>query len=367
MDDETPDDVGDRTEEPTERKRQELRRKGQVARSHDLISAAHLLALALGLWGLGVPSIQALGQFLRSRLERAPRTRIDEGFLTEEFRSILEFCATHMLPLMVLAAAAGAIVGTMQVGFLWLPELLEIKWSNLNPVSGLQRIFSMQGWARLAGSLAKLFAMGLLAAWFVSRELPQFLPTTEADPGLFVLLLSQSMVRLALLLAIVLFALGLGDFGWQWWSFERQIKMTRQEIVDEFKDSEGDPKTKGHFREARQKLLKAQEIDMVKTANVVVTNPTEIAVALKYDPKTMPAPVVVAKGKGDVAGMIRREAAAHGIPIIERRPLAQALYKMVKVGQAIPVEMYEVFVEIMKYVYQVTGKTPQELLRRNGE
>jgi flagellar biosynthetic protein FlhB len=367
MDDESPDDVGDRTEEPTERKRQELRRKGQVARSQDLITASHLLALAIGLWVLGTPAIESLGQFLRSRLERAPRTNFDAGFLTDEFRAVLEWCAMHMLPLMLLAAGAGVVVGMGQVGFLWLPELLEVKWSNLNPVSGLQRIFSMQGWMKLAGSLAKLLGMGLLAAWFISREIPQFLPTTDADVGLFMLLMMKSMVRLALLLAIVLFALALGDFGWQWWSFERQIKMTRQEVVDEYKDSEGDPKIRGHFREQRQKLLKAQELDKVKTANVVITNPTEIAIALKYDPKTMMAPAVVAKGKGDLAGIIRRIAAENGIPIIERRPLAQALYKMVRVGETIPVEMYEVFVEIMKYVYSVTGKTPQELIKRNGQ
>ena len=365
MDEENDDDVGDRTEEPTERKRQELRRKGQVPRSHDLITASHLLALALGLWALSLPSIQSLGQFLRSRLERAPRKSLDAGFVVDELRTVLEFCAVNMLPLMLLAAASGAIIGMLQVGFLWTPELLTLRWSNLNPVQGLQRIFSTQGWLRLIGSLAKLAALGLLAGWFISKEIPQFVPATDSEPGLFVLLLNGSMVRLALLLAVVLFVLALGDFGWQWWSFERQIKMTRQELIEEFKDSDGDPKIRGHMREARQKLLKAQDAEKTKTADVVITNPLEIAVALKYNPKTMPAPVVVAKGKGDTAALIRRIAAEHGIPIIERRPLAQALYKMVKIGEAIPVEMYEVFVEIMKYVYQVTGKTPEGLIRRD--
>ena len=137
--------------------------------------------------------------------------------------------------------------------------------------------------------------------------------------------------------------------------------MTKQEIRDEMKNMEGDPLIRQRRRDAHRKLAQARELNQVRDADVVITNPTHIAVALKYDPDKTPAPKVVAKGKGEIAMRIREIAAKHGVPIIERRPLAQALYSNVKVGQIIPVEMYEVFVEIMAYVYRLSGRTPPPL------
>jgi flagellar biosynthetic protein FlhB len=143
---------------------------------------------------------------------------------------------------------------------------------------------------------------------------------------------------------------------------EQDLRMSKQEVRDELKEMEGDPVMRQRRREAHRKVAQARELRQVRTADVVITNPTEIAVALKYDPEKMLAPVVVAKGMGEIAASIRRIAVENRIPIIERKEVARSLYRTVKVGQSIPVEMYQVFVEIMAYVYHVTGRTPQSLV-----
>jgi flagellar biosynthetic protein FlhB len=136
------------------------------------------------------------------------------------------------------------------------------------------------------------------------------------------------------------------------------MMMTKQELREEMKDMDGDPHTRMRRREAHRKLTEGRNLQAVKTADVVITNPTELAIAIKYDPATMPAPTIVAKGADEIAAQIRKIAAEHGIPIIERKPLARALYKSVKVGQQIPAEMYDVFIEILAYVYRITGRQP---------
>ncbi len=356
------DQEGDKTELPTEHRRQEARKQGRVPRSHDLTTSAHLVALAFGLWVLGMPLVQWMASHMQERLSRSPQLQLDAGFVTAEYRTTLEAAATNVLPLMALAAGAAVLVGITQVGFLWVPDLLTPKWSHLNPIQGVKRIFSLQSLVKLALSVAKLAGVAAVAGWFIAGEMPRFLPATDAEPGSLLVQLEQSLVSLAMLLALALLALGLADFGWSRYKHEQELKMTRRELLDELKETDGDPHVRHRRKEAYQKLVKAREVHRVKEADVVITNPTHLAVAIKYDPQTMSAPTVLAKGKGPLALRIREIAAEHGIPIIERKPLAQALYKSVKIGHPVPVEMYEVFVEIMKYVYEITGKTPDGLV-----
>jgi flagellar biosynthetic protein FlhB len=153
-------------------------------------------------------------------------------------------------------------------------------------------------------------------------------------------------------------ALALLDYGFQFWKYEQDLRMTKQEVREELKEMEGDPQIRMRRRDAHRKLAEARQLKDVPKADVIVTNPTEIAVAIQYDPAKMPAPVVVAKGMGEIAAQIRRIAAEHRIPILERKPLARALYRQVKVGGVIPADMYDVFVEILAYVYRVTGRKP---------
>ena len=203
----------------------------------------------------------------------------------------------------------------------------------------------------------------IIAAVVIAAELPTFVAMTDLTPSLVAMQIGQSIVSIGFQMAAALVVLALLDFGFQKWKFEQDLKMSKEELRQEMKDMDGDPHIRHRRREAHRKLTLANDLRKVADADVVVTNPTHIAVALKYDAETMSAPRVVAKGMGEIAARIRTIAAEHGIPIIERKPLARALYKNVKVGQMIPLEMYGVFVEIMAYVYRLTGRAAPKLSR----
>ena len=266
-----------------------------------------------------------------------------------------------VLPMLLLLAVAALAINLMQVGFLLAPGVLEPKLARINPVSGARRIVSLQAVVRLGASLAKLAVVVLLAGWSIASLLPSFIPLTFAEPLGILTQIESSLVKLAFQLALALSVLALLDLVFQGWKHEQDLRMSKQEVREEMKQLEGDPLIRQRRRDAHRKLALARELKQVEQADVVITNPTEIAVALKYDPEKMSAPVVVAKGMGELAGRIRRIAVEHGVPIIERKPLARALYRDVKAGHSIPIEMYEVFVEIMAYVYRITGRTPPNL------
>ena len=373
------DEFGERTEQPTERRRQESRRKGNVARSTDLTSAGLMLAAAAAIYLFGISIARALGELMQHQVGGTAWRQTSGPSVVALFRSVAESLAPSVLSLMLMMAASVLLFNIVQVGFLFTTEPLQPKLSRLSPIEGMKRIFSLRGLVKLAVSLGKLLALTAIAAWFLTATLPELLaaidvewmppaPLDSGEPLRDVGLAASLLVGLrnwlatfGLWLALALVVLAVMDYGFQRWKYERDLRMTKQEVRDEMKNMEGDPQTRQRRRDAHRKLAQARELARVPEADVVITNPTQIAVALKYDPDQMAAPTVVAKGMGEIAARIRRIAVEHGIPVIERKPLAQALYRDVKVGQAIPVEMYEVFVEIMAYVYRLTGRTPPNL------
>lgn len=355
------DEYGDKTELPTDRRRSEARQKGNVARSTDLNAAGIMLAAAAAMFFHGRSCTEALAQLLRSSLNAPAWTQLDRYLIYQQSWQTLELLAWSVLPMMLVVAGTSLAINLAQVGFLWAPEVLQPKFARLNPLEGAKRILSMQGIVRLGGSLGKLLVLTLIAVGFIHGRLPHFMRISSHDTLTLMFDLGRSIGSLAFLLAMALVALALLDYGFQWWKHEQDLRMTKQEVREEMKEMDGDPLIRQRRREAHRKLTLARDLHRVKEADVVITNPTEIAVALKYDPAKNLAPIVLAKGMGEIAARIRRIAAEHRIPIIERKPLARALYKSVKVGQAIPVEMYEVFVEIMAYVYRITGRKPPNL------
>jgi flagellar biosynthetic protein FlhB len=281
-----------------------------------------------------------------------------------------------VLPIMALMVFAGIGLNFLQFGFLLTWEAVQFNFARINPLSGFKRLFSLQSVVRLGVSLGKLAVVVGIAVLFISSAMPQVMEyveiewqTTESldadapfrEQGIVPPLMGHlwtAAIRLAFFMAGALVVLGVADFFYQRWKHTRDLRMTKQEVRDELKNFEGDPHTRMRRREIHRRLAQARELGQVPKADVVITNPTHIAVAIKFDPKTMNAPTVLAKGQGEIARRIREIAASHRIPILERKPLARALYQQVKVGQEIPLEMYEVFVEIMAYVYQVSGKMP---------
>lgn len=355
------DEFGEKTEQPTERRRSEARQKGNVARSTDLSAAGLMLAAAVAMWLLGIPVTRGLARFLAGSLRGAASHPIGLAVTVGQFRDTGQWLAGQLLPFLLLMAGAALFVNVIQVGFLMAPEVLRPQWARLSPLEGAKRILSIRALAKLGVSLGKLLLLVGIAAWSIVSWLPDILTAIEAEPVRILLEIQTLMVRLAFQLALALMVLALLDFAFQKWKHEQDLYMSKHEVREEMKQMEGDPQIRQRRKEAHRKLAQARELQEVKEADVVLTNPTEIAVALKYDPETMPAPTVVAKGRGEVAARIRRMAAEHGVPIIERKSLARLLDREVNVGQTIPVELYEVFVEILAYVYQLTGRTPPGL------
>jgi len=355
------DEFGEKTEQPTDRRRSDARQKGNVARSVDLNAAGLMLAAALAMAAFGPPLTRSLAELMHVSLKGAGVTQIDRADVLARFWELARFLAINVLPILLAMATAALAFNVVQVGFLVAPEVLQPQLSRINPLDGAKRLFSMRALVRLGVSLGKLAVVAAIAALSISSFLPEFLALLHAPAASMLERITGSVVVLAFQLAGALVALALLDLLFQRWKHEQDLKMTKHELREELKQMEGDPLIRQRRREAHRKLATARELQRVPQADVVITNPTEIAVALRYDPESMPAPIVIAKGMGEIAARIRRIAAEHKIPIIERKPLARALYRDVRVGHAIPVEMYEVFVEIMAYVYRLTGRTPTGL------
>jgi flagellar biosynthetic protein FlhB len=355
------DENGDKTEEPTERRRADAREKGNVAKSVDLNAAAHMLAVALLISLMGLPLVRGMAEIMKAFLRGPMPLTLDPTSVVRMFQELAKTVASSVLPWMLAMMASALAINILQVGFMIAPEALQPKFSRLNPLEGAKRILSIQSVVKLAVSFGKLLVMASIAGWFIATQLSYFATWTSGEPASIMLAIKDSLGSLAMQLAIALVVLALLDFAFQKWKHEQDLKMTKQEVRDEMKQMDGDPQMRQRRKEAHRKLAEGREMNAVKDADVVITNPTHIAVAIKYAPEKMDAPLVVAKGMGVIAERIRAIAVENGIPIIERRELARALYKDVRTGQPIPVETYEVFVEIMAYVYSITGQTPTNL------
>lgn len=352
------DDSDDKTEQPTDRRRDEARQQGNIARSVDLTSAVVLLSASLGLWMWGRECGEALLRLLQLGLSTEPRLTLAREDAVSLIRSVVWITAGTFLPVMMLVAAGSLSVNVLQVGLIWSTESLQPNFARINPLSGFQRLFSLSSVVRLGGSLAKILLVSTVAYLYLMAHWQELGDLSQQDAAAILVTAGRSLIELGFYLALSLIALAIFDYGYQYWQHERDLRMTKQEIRDEMKEMDGNPQVRARRREVHRKLVEARELSQVKTADVVITNPTHIAVAVKYDPATMPAPTVVAKGMGAIADQIRRLAAEHGVPIIERKPLARALYRDVKVGRPVPAEMYDVFVEILAYVYRLSGRKP---------
>lgn len=351
------DDTGDKSEEPTEHRRQDERRKGNVARSTELNIAGHLLSTAAVLYFLGADLVMSLGNMISLHLRSAGSHRGDIGEIQAEFKEVGSWAASSVLPWLAGLLLAAVAVNLAQVGFLMATEKVNLNIKAINPVSGLKRIFSVRGVVTLTISLCKLALLTLAAAWLIWLELPGFLHLTSASPWTAALAMGYAILKLSIVLSMILIVLGVADYAFQRWKHTREIMMTKEEVRREMKEMDGDPLIRRRRRDAHLKLIEARDLGNVAAAAFVLTNPTHYAVAFKYDPPEVSVPTVVAKGADETAFRMREIALQNGIPIIERPELAREVYRSLKVGQSIPADLYDVFIEILKYVYTITGKT----------
>lgn len=351
-----PDEGGEKSHDPTPRRREQAREEGQVAKSQDLASALILLIAII----LLLTQSRTIGvAFYEYTLDNITG---DIWLATDQY-TILNYIITgifkflYLFLLFGLVLIIGAIlVNLAQVGILWLPNKLGFDFSRLDPIKGFGRIFSMQSVMRLGMGIFKIIICTIVAFFAVAGDIQSIMGLTELTEGQISGYMVELILWIALKMTVALVILAILDYIYQKWKYEQDLKMTTQEIREEMKNTLGNPEIMQRRRQIQREMAQQRMGQAVPNADVVVTNPTELAVALKYDPENMSAPIVVAKGAGLLAQRIRRIALEHGIPIIERKPLARALYQSVEVDQPIPVEQYSAVAEVLAYVYQLQGK-----------
>jgi flagellar biosynthesis protein FlhB len=347
------DDRGERTEAPTPRRRQEAREQGQVARSQDLPAAVLLLGTVVALHVLAPHILDTLLEtytFLLGNDAARPQE------VTQLLPLVLKSVALVTLPILLLGVVFVVVANLAQVGWTVSTEPLVPDLNRLNPVSGLGKLFDLQALVRLGMGILKMFVVAAVAVLTIWQVRHGVLNSAHLGVGAMLGYSGQIVYTLCLRLAIALLILAVIDYAWQRWKHEQDLKMTKEEIKEEFRRMEGDPMVKHRRRQVQQQLAQQRMRYDVPKADVVITNPTELAIAIKYDADTMAAPRVVAKGQGYMAAMIRQIAAEHGVPIVERKPLARALYKIVEVGEEIPREFYKAIAEVLAYVYEITQR-----------
>ena len=346
----------ERTERATPRRREQARRKGRVFRSLEVTSAAVLL---VGFAGLGVMGSQLLGRLEETMvrfLGRPPAEGLTVASVVALSEELARLLAVTALPLAGLAFAAGIAANLAQVGFVVTLEPLVPNLGRLDPAAGLARILSRRSLLELGKAVIKVVAVGWVtysAAREGAAELPALL---EAEPRGILATLGRMVTVVVLRAGLVLAALAVADYLYQRWEHESTLRMTRHEVKEEFKEVEGHPQTRARIRQKQQQLASRRMMAEVPGADVVVTNPVHYAVALRYDAERMPAPRVVAKGRGPVAERIRELARESGVALVENPPLAQALYKAVDVGGFIPEELYQAVAEVLAFVYRLRLK-----------
>lgn len=341
-----------KSEKPTQRKLRKAREKGQVARSKEVSSAAVLLGGLLVLLFFGQKVLQTLEWEMKNLLNFHVPAEITVSYLSGIATGVGARIAIVVIPVLLATFLFSVAANVLQGGLAFSTQTLGFHLEKLNPKNGLSRIFSKNGFVELGKSILLLAAVGFISYQVVSEYFPLYPRLILMDVRkLFhwtTLISYQVFIRVAVLLAVV----ALADYLFQRYRFMEQLKMTKQEVKEEFKETEGDPITKGRIRRIQREMARKRMMADVPTADVVITNPTHYSVALSYKVETMDAPKVVAKGVGFLALKIRELAQENGVPLVENKPLAQTLYKSVEIGASIPSNLYKAVAEILAYIYK---------------
>ncbi|KPA13420.1 flagellar biosynthesis protein, protein export component FlhB [Candidatus Magnetomorum sp. HK-1] len=348
----------EKTEAPTGKRRGKAREEGQVAKSVEVGSVAVLLS--------GLASLYIFGTYLYGRLEYfihdafgiwANPTFTDADFLSFAKRYIEDYIIT-LLPIFLLIMSVTFIVQATQVGgikFAW--KTLKPKLSAFNPLSGLKRIlFSPQSLVELSKSVAKLVVVGWIAYVIIRDEMSFLINLGDMEIRSIFMYILSVMFRIFLSVSLVMIFIAVLDYAYRVYEHEKNLKMTKQEIKDENKQSEGDPQVKQRIKAVQREMAMRRMMEEVPKADVVVTNPIHLAIALKYENFSMSAPKVLAKGAGLVAENIKKRAKEHDIPIVENKELARNLFSLVEIGSEIPTTLYQAVAEVLAYVYRLKGK-----------
>jgi flagellar biosynthetic protein FlhB len=347
----------ERTEPATPRKRQKTREEGQVARSKDLGAAVVILVGLLAVFAFSLWWVASLKGFFVETWRFMSGEQIGrEGWVQVLARDFLKVFLFTWLPFGLLCGLAGAATAIYQVGLFLFVKPLIPKLSRLNPISGLKKIVSLRSLVELAKGILKALLLGLVLYLALRKELESIALAMKLPYLQGLNVVTEKIWWLALRMALLLFVIAAFDYAYQRWDFEKSIRMSKKEIKDEYKQMEGDPKVKQRIRQRQRELARRRMMAQVPKADVVITNPTTLAVAIQYERQVMDAPCVVAKGKGVLARRIREIAQEHNVPIVENRALARALFEATDVGEIIPETLYKGVAEVLAFVYKLKAK-----------
>lgn len=350
------DNDDDKTEEPSQYRIEESRKKGDVAVSKELSSVLLLSGSLLTLILSGVFVYEQFTEYI----DWLYRLDFKNIYTTKKFGDVISETAWVLIkcsgPFFVASACIGFLSTFIQIGFLYSPEILEAKFERLNPINGFQRLLSKKALVEAVKGVFK-FAVVILITYSVMKDnIGSFLGFLHADAAQSLGFGKYLMVKLGFSVLLGLAIVALADFAWEKWSYRKKMMMTKQEVKEEAKEKDGNPEVKNRIRQIQRQMAQKRMMDDVKKADVIVTNPTHISVALKYDGETMVAPSVMAKGADHLALRIREIAKENDIPIVENIMLARTLYKTVKVGHGVPRTLYKAVAEILAFVYKLKRK-----------
>ena len=346
-------DDSSKTEEPTGKRLGEAREKGQVGKSREVDHWLMLLAITLVIFIFGPQMSSSLKDALVIYLAQANQIPVDRDALQSLFLGLATKAAFTLAPAVALLAVAGIGSSLLQHGVLFAPQLLMPQWSRLSPANGIKRLFSWSAIVEFVKGALKLTILGGFCYWLLRGDFNQLEKYIFLEPGQIMALIDRLALKLLSGLLAMLAFIATLDFLYQRFAFLRSLRMTKEEVREEYKQSEGDPIVKGRLRQLRVERARRRMMQAVPKSDVVITNPTHFAIALKYDAATMTAPKLVAKGQDLVAKRIRDLAIEHNVPIVENPPLARALYAKVELDQEIPPEHYKPVAEVIGYVMRL--------------
>ena len=347
------DSAQERTESATPKRIEEARRKGDIPRSRELTTAAVMLSGGAAIYMMGGGLAGSLYGLMRTSLSLSREQAINEQFLLAGLAGNAGKVLLACVPILGVMFMAALLAPMVLGGWVFSTEALGFQFSRLNPITGVGRMFSMNGIIELVKALAKFGVVGVVAVIVLRRDLHELmgLGTEPVESAIrhATLMSGRALVAMGGALGFI----ALIDAPYQLWQHTMKLRMSREEIREEYKESEGSPESKRRIRERQQEMAKARMMQDVPNADVIVTNPTHFAVALRYEEKGMRAPIVVAKGADLMAARIREVAAEHAVPIFEAPPLARALFRSVDIGQEIPAALYAAVAQVLTYIYQL--------------
>lgn len=343
----------EKTEKATPKKRQELREKGEVAKSRELPSVAVLLSALIALSLFGSYTYYNIQVIMKGAFSLPTMNDLN----ISEFIIFAQKVTTHFIlalcPLLAAVFVTAILSNIMQVGFVLSGESITPKLSKIDPIKGFGRLFSKQGFMELFKSLLKMVVVGSIAYLTVKSEMNNIAHLGEMDLNSIFTYIFIIFFKIFIRCTLAMIFLVVIDYAFQKWDFEKRNKMTKQEVKDEFKRTEGDPLIKSRIKSIQMEMARKRMMQAVPEADVVITNPIHLAVAIKYDSSSMDAPKLLAKGAGKIAQRIKDLAEEHDIPIMENRELARNLHSLVDIGQEIPPVLFQAVAEVLAYIYKI--------------